>query len=91
MAEYRSARRYYLFKRCEAAALSDGNAEVWQAKQEAEPGTALPADFPHLSALQAAGYTTDTDIDGADVAELTRLAGLSSRQGQAVLDALALL
>ena len=65
-------------------------AAVWQAKQEAEPGTDLPADFPSLSALQAAGYSTDTDLDGADLTEL-RAAGLSNRAAQAVLDAFALL
>jgi len=86
-AEIRSARRYYLLKRREAAARCDNLEQAWQAKQEAEPGAALPSDFPHIEQLQACGYTADVDLDGADADELVDL-GLTTREAQAVLAAL---
>lgn len=87
MGEVRLPRRYYLAQRLRAreALLEEG---VWQAKQEAEPGTELAADFPSAAALEAAGYTTVEDLDGADVAELRR-AGLTRRQAETVIAAVA--
>ena len=90
MAETKSYRRYCLGKRQERAAEGDDNDAVWKAKQEAEPGTALAATFPALSKLATAGYSTDTDLDGADEAELVR-AGLTTREAAAVLAAFAAL
>ena len=87
-AELRSARRYYLGKRREARLSGQKAHELtWQAKQEAEPGTALAANFPARAALVAAGYTTTADLDGADVDEL-RDAGLSTRDAEAAIAAL---
>lgn len=83
-----SPRRYYLSKR--HAAIDNGDralALVWRSKQEAEPGTALPSDFPHLTALQGCGYKTTEDLNGADVQELTEL-GFETREATAILTAL---
>ena len=81
-----SVRRYYLGKRHEERSqLGDG--QVWQSKQEAEPGTPLPSTFPHLSTLKACGYTTSEDLDGADVAELQR-AGITRSQALDIIAAL---
>lgn len=63
-------------------------AAIWQAKQEEEPGTALPGSFPFLSKLQAAGYKTSEDLDGADATEM-QLAGLSLREAEAAIAAFA--
>ena len=64
---------------------------MWIGKQAAEPGVALPSTFPFLSQLAAVGYTAREDLDGADVRELTRNAGLSKRDAEAVLAAFAAL
>lgn len=89
MAEIKSARRYYLHKRLEARLYFCDDADgVWRAKQEAEPGTPLPSDFPIREALAALGYTTSQDLDGADAAELER-AGLTTRQANEVIAAFA--
>lgn len=82
-----SVRRFYLLKRQAAAALDEPLAETWQAKQEAEPGTALPADFPDLEVLVAAGYSAVEDLDGAEAQELVDL-GLAPHRADAVLLAL---
>lgn len=83
-----SPRRYYLAKRHVANEYGDkGLALVWQAKQEAEPGTALPSDFPHLTTLTGCGYTTKEDLTGADVQELTEL-GFATREANTILTAL---
>lgn len=88
MPEIRRARRYYLGMRLQAAARQDwAAASVWQHKQEAEPGTALVATFPHRSVLVAIGYSTTEDLDGADAQELID-AGLSKRQATDVIGAL---
>ena len=88
MALLKRARRYYLAKRVAARRDDDEALELtWQAKQEAEPGTALAADYPARAALVAAGYTTTEDLDGADADEL-RAAGLSTRDAEAALAAL---
>ncbi len=86
-----SVRRYCLLKR---RAHFDGGdlalAGVWRAKQEAEPGTTLPSDFPLRSLLASAGYVASEDLDGADAEELNS-AGLSSAQADTVLAAFAAL
>ncbi|NBC17450.1 MAG: hypothetical protein GVY18_09085 [Bacteroidetes bacterium] len=88
MATTKTARRYYLHKRLEARSQLDTALEVvWQSKQEAEPGVALDATFPHRATLVALGYTTNEDLDGADADEL-RCAGLSSAQANDVIAAL---
>lgn len=66
-----------------------GLESVWKSKQEAQPGTALPATFPFLSDLADAGYTTREDLDGADEYELKRIALLDAYSAQAVLYAYA--
>lgn len=84
-----SPRRYYLAKRHAAADLGDTALEVvWQAKQEAEPGTALADDFPYLTRLQAAGYTTEEDLAGADADELQEQ-DFTSREAAAIVAAAA--
>jgi hypothetical protein len=84
-----SARRYYLAKRHVAAARYDtALANTWRAKQEAEPGEALPSDFPKLARLAAQGYETYEDLDGADSAELVER-GFTTREAAQVLAAAA--
>jgi hypothetical protein len=80
-----SARRYYLLKRQSAAESCEKALEsVWRAKQEAEPGTALPTDFPYLERLTTFGYTTLSDLDGCDACELEGL-GFARREAAAIL------
>jgi hypothetical protein len=88
-AELKRPRRYLLLKRLSSRTTEDGLWNVWKQAQEAQPGTALSAGFPSLSALAEAGYTTIEDLDGADAAELKDNCGLSARDAQAVLTALA--
>ena len=91
MSELRRPRRYYLLKaraaddRCEEA-----SADMWRGKQQAQPGSALPATFPVLEKLSCAGYTTVEDIDGADECELVD-AGLTRTEAEVVLAELAAL
>lgn len=87
MADLKSVRRVYLHKRIAARAQLSNLEPVWQAKQEAEPGTALPASFPFLSELEAVGYTTREDLDGADADELVDHVSLSKRDAEAVIAA----
>lgn len=91
MADLKTPRRYYLHKRLFARMALEDSERIWQAKQEAEPGTALPASFPFLSELTQIGYTTREDLDGADEDELTRHAGFSTRDASAILAAFAAL
>lgn len=90
MSELKTPRRFYLRKRTywrdSAVSILES---AFRAKQEAQPGTALPSTFPYLSKLSVytAGYTTVQDLDGADVDELTR-AGLTIREARIVLAAL---
>lgn len=71
-------------------AMGNGQLEaVWKSKQEAQPGTALPAKFPFLIDLAAGGYTTREDLDGADEYELKAIAKLDALSAQAVLYAFA--
>lgn len=88
MATLGSVRRYLLHKRRLAREAGDwALVNVWQAKQEAEPGSALGASVPHQTALEPLGYTTAEDLDGADVDELES-AGLTRRQAEDVIGAL---
>lgn len=81
------ARRYYLLKRLAATLREDDvMAGAWQAKQEAEPGTALAVDFPYRSRLVAAGYSAVEDLDGATSEELQQ-SGFTPREAAAVLAA----
>lgn len=86
-----SPRRFYLAKRHAAACGSDTDlVETWRAKQEAEPGTPLPADFPHLETLEEQGYEMVEDLTGAGTSELeTRGFGLS--EAEEIIAALAAL
>ena len=87
MATVNNTRRYYLLKRIYARQnnIEDG---AWIAKQLAIAGTALPATFPHLTALAEHGYTAVEDLDGADADELTRL-GFGTHQAKAIMKAFA--
>lgn len=62
---------------------------VWKAKQEAEPGAALPDDFAARAKLVEVGYSTKEDLDGADVDELVEYVCLSQQDAEAVLAAFA--
>lgn len=85
-------RRYCHRERMNARVLGNGQLEsVWRAKQEAQPGNALPSTFPFLTALTTGGYTTREDLDGADLYELQAIALLAKRDAQVVLDAYAAL
>lgn len=88
MATIGSVRRYYLHRRIRAVSEESDMALIWRSKQEAEPGTALPASFPLLSRLTECGYTTTEDLDGADDEELIEL-GFSSREAKEILSAFA--
>ena len=81
-------RRYYLFKRQALIAAGDpASAGIWRGKQEAQPGTPLPATTPHLTKLATLGYEMVEDVDGATQEELES-AGLTRREAAAVLAAL---
>jgi hypothetical protein len=83
-----SLRRFYLLKRITAKQLDDlALSAVWHSKQEEQPGTELPADFPLKTELAAIGYTADTDLDGADADELMQYAGLTQKNADAVISA----
>jgi len=62
-------RRYYLAKRHYWYDLCDDLWLSWKYKQEQEPGTPLPADFPHLEELADDGYETIEDLAGSTVSE----------------------
>lgn len=88
MSELKSYRRYCLMKRFVASRAGEtANAQLWQNKQEEQPGTALPDTFPYRSDLVAAGYTTKEDIIGADDVELNDVAGLTLRAAASVIAA----
>jgi hypothetical protein len=87
MALLKRPRRYYHGQRVVASVDLDwALAGAWRWKQEQEPGTPLPADFPYAARLEPLGYTTYEDLDGADVPELMRL-GFSSSEAKAILAA----
>lgn len=90
MSETRSPRRYYLLQRIEQMQLGESAlAGVWRWKQEQQPATLLPTDFPYLERIGPVGYTTIEDLNGADTRELQRTAGLFLTEAQAVLAAVA--
>lgn len=86
MNEAKTLRRYYLLKAQYWNATPDREifANGYWAKQDALPGTALPADTPALAELTAAHYTKREDLDGADVNELVRQ-GLRRKDAEGVL------
>jgi len=85
----KSYRRYCHRMRMNERVLGNGQLEsVWRYKQEAQPGTALPASFPFRTALAAAGYTTIEDLNGADECELQEIALLGVFDAQAVIAAI---
>lgn len=86
----KSVRRYYLLKRLAARQRCEEEG-VWQAKQEAVAGTAIPDDFPFRAALVAAGYSATEDLDDATPDELAEFASLRGRDSEAVFAALAAL
>lgn len=87
-----SPRRYYLLKSQAARQACDTGLElVWRGKQQGEAGAALPSDFPSLSALTAAYYTTVEDLTGAGEQELVTEVGLTKTQAAAVITAIAAL
>lgn len=90
MATLGTPRRFYLSKRTEARLLCHDSERIWQAKQEAQPGTPLPEEFPHAAQLAELGYETREDLDGADEDELVRL-GVRARDASEILAALAAL
>ncbi len=85
-----TTRRYYLLK-AQATDRDGGFASTWWGKQEGEPGVALPTGFPSKAALATAHYTTVEDLTGAGTKELVCEAGLTTKQAEAVLTALAAL
>lgn len=92
MSEIRRPRRYYLLKRLAAHSFQDyGLESAWRAKQEEQPGTPFPADFPSKALLEAGGYYAAEDVDGADCRELRDHAGMNELQAQAAIAAAAAL
>jgi hypothetical protein len=90
VATHPTVRRYALMKRQSACIVRDYEiAAVWQAKQEAEPGTLLDATFPFQARLSEAGFTTKEDLEGADAFELLNYVALSQSEADAVLAAFA--
>lgn len=84
----RNYRRYCLLKRQEAKVNDDtALVSLWQGKQEAESGSELPAAFPYRERLAACFYTTEEDLDGADVAELSDLGAFTRREANRILSA----
>lgn len=85
-------RRFYLLKSQAARLVYEfALADTWLGKQEGQPGTDLPSDFPTLTELAAAHYTTVEDVTGAAIEELCREAGLTTKQAAAVIAAIAAL
>jgi hypothetical protein len=85
-------RRYCLLKRQQAVLEEQtATAQLWQVKQEAESGTALPADFPLRARLVAAFYSTSEDLDGCTVGELSDYGCFTVREAETILAAVAAL
>lgn len=82
-------RRYCLLKRQQWLLDWEDSAMagVWRSQQEAVPGNALPTDFPFLASLEAGGYTTREDLDGAEAPEIQRATGLRHADTLVVLEA----
>jgi len=87
----KTLRRYLLLQAADAVARLDmGLASILWGRQEAEPGTLIPANTPAYAELIANHYKTVEDIDGSNPAELTKLAGISARDAQAIYSFLGL-
>lgn len=92
MTAVRSPRRYYLLKRKTAESVGEQPLNnVWRAKQEEQPGTALPVTFPFRTRLVSAGYSAVEDLDGATADELQANTDLNARDAAAVVAAYAAL
>jgi hypothetical protein len=92
MAAVHTYRRYLHRMRVNARFVGDRElAGVWRAKQEAQPGTLLPATFPFLLQLNAGGYEAREDLAGADIYELIQIARLHRGDAETVLTAFAAL
>jgi len=90
VATYLNYRRFCLCRR-RAALVDDPESDAawaWQGFQERSPSTALPANFPELTALAALGYTAQADLEGADLEELTKQ-GISAKHAARILVAYA--
>jgi hypothetical protein len=86
--QFPTLRRFYLKKR-HMAKLAGEHAlsAIWHARQEEQPGTALPAAFPFRAELVAAGYTTSEDLEGADADELVEWACVDNSAAKAIIAA----
>lgn len=81
-------RRWYLLQAQWARdTFQEGLASLLYGKQQEQPGTPLPANFPFRAALIAANYTALEDITGANADELVRAVGLSGRDAATVIAA----
>lgn len=88
MAEFASQRRYCLYKRFNARDERNTALELlWRGYQEAQPGTALPSEFPARAKLVAVGYVAGADLIGADESELKDYARLTNTEAAAVVAA----
>jgi hypothetical protein len=89
MSSVNTARRYYLGQRQDANFMNEeALACTWRWKQEQQPGTVLPDDFPMRAELTAVGYATVEDLNGADSQELQVCVQLSARDAHIVLTSL---
>jgi len=87
MPEINTVRRYYLLAyRDHLFVREHGIAQAYLAKQQETTGTALPVAFPYLSELATKQYTTQEDLDGADVEEL-RSVGFTVGKAKEILAA----
>lgn len=85
-------RRFYLKKRVMARQNGDlALSAVWQSRQEEQSSTALPDGFPSKTALAAAGYTAQGDLEGSSEDELIEWARLTRTAAKSVLAAYAAL
>lgn len=82
-----TTRRFYTLAYRDALKLQNGMDGVFLWLSQQQPHTDLPAGFPVLSLLQAAGYSAVEDLDGATESELVAL-GLTTFQANAALAAL---
>lgn len=81
-------RRYCFLKHLQLEALDEEDqADVWDAKRKAIPGTDIDDMFPGCVQLRAAGYLATEEVQGADADELSEV-GLDSSQIDAVFAAL---
>jgi hypothetical protein len=89
-AVFPAVRRFYLTKVFEAKQEQRPSLQaIWQGKQAAIAGTALPATIPHQADLAALApsYTVLEDLTGSTADELVKV-GLSRVKAQAVITAL---